>query len=384
MPALDLPWNEALSGLTGSVSLASWIFLLVPQLWENYVQSSAEGISFAFLLIWFVGDVTNLAGAVWAGLVPTVIALAGYFCVADAVLIGQCVWYGWRNGTLFSRQREEKEGPGAGRERRPLLNGHTVAVGGGEEGMNGYAGMPNGTADANQRNRRKRSLTDITDANLGLPGSRRRRSSAASNTSLQRTRTTSSSAGAAFLARILEDQTPSPPATSTSRTSAILKHTLCVLAIILAGSAGWAVAYKTGAWTPTPPPGSAGDGAAGDDTPPGASLLGYMSAVAYLGARIPQIVKNQRERSCEGLSLLFFLLSLLGNLTYGMGILFHSVEKQYILTNLPWLIGSLGTMAEDAVIFVQFSVFGERETKAEVDMDEERRLRARGGNDAVL
>lgn len=60
------------------------------------------------------------------------------------------------------------------------------------------------------------------------------------------------------------------------------------------------------------------------------------------------------------LSLLFFVLSLLGNATYGAGILFHSVEREYFMTNLPWLIGSLGTMAEDAVIFVQFSAFGEK------------------------
>jgi hypothetical protein len=58
-----------------------------------------------------------------------------------------------------------------------------------------------------------------------------------------------------------------------------------------------------------------------------------------------------------GLSLLFFLLSLMGNATYGAGILFHSLEKDYLLVNLPWLIGSLGTMAEDSFIFVQFRMY---------------------------
>jgi uncharacterized protein with PQ loop repeat len=90
-------------------------------------------------------------------------------------------------------------------------------------------------------------------------------------------------------------------------------------------------------------------------------LLGYGSALLYLGARVPQIIKNQRERSCDGLSLLFFMLSLLGNATYGAGILFHSLEREYVMTNMPWLIGSLGTMVEDLVIFGQFRVFGEGE-----------------------
>jgi uncharacterized protein with PQ loop repeat len=76
-----------------------------------------------------------------------------------------------------------------------------------------------------------------------------------------------------------------------------------------------------------------------------------------LSARIPQIVKNYREKSCEGLALLFFILSLTGNLTYGVGILCHSLEKEYLITNLPWLIGSLGTMVEDGIIFLQFRIY---------------------------
>lgn len=47
----------------------------------------------------------------------------------------------------------------------------------------------------------------------------------------------------------------------------------------------------------------------------------------------------------------------MGNLTYGAGILFHSNESRYVMKNLPWLIGSLGTMAEDIVIFAQFHMY---------------------------
>ncbi len=82
-----------------------------------------------------------------------------------------------------------------------------------------------------------------------------------------------------------------------------------------------------------------------------------MNAKNFTRARIPQIIKNYRDQSCEGLSLFFFLLSLMGNATYGAGILCHSVQKDYVLTNLPWLIGSLGTMVEDGVIFLQFRMY---------------------------
>ncbi|KAF2485836.1 PQ loop repeat-domain-containing protein [Neohortaea acidophila] len=318
---IPLTWNEALSGVTGSISLAAWIFLLVPQLLENYKQGSADGISLTFLFIWFIGDATNLAGAAWAGLVPTVIALAVYFCFADFALIGQCLYY----NALNKRQKEREDAVlEAGNEQTPLLN---------NGGVNSATAAPRAP---------RRSLTDVTDENLGLPGSRRR-------SSASRRRTTSD-APSTTLERILEEPT---------KTSAWIKNTISIILICLAGTAGWAVAWKSGAWRPTPI-----EKELASDEPIGAEILGYISAVCYLGARIPQIVKNQREKSCEGLSLLFFLLSLLGNASYGAGILFHSVEKQYFLTNLPWLIGSLGTMAEDAIIFAQFSWFGDKKASA--------------------
>ena len=95
------------------------------------------------------------------------------------------------------------------------------------------------------------------------------------------------------------------------------KNTVSIFLVCAAGAAGWAIAWKSNVWHPAP---EEGGHTGGDHTPIGAEVLGYISAVCYLGARIPQIIKNQRERSCEGLSLLFFLLSLLGNFTYGAGV----------------------------------------------------------------
>ena len=276
-PPIDLTWNEALSGISGSISLASWIFLLVPQLIENYQNGNADAISLTFLFIWFVGDVTNLIGAVWAGLVPTVIAIAVYFCFADFVLISQCLYY---NAINKSRRTVVESGDLRARsttaqsEDTPLLQDETSAP-----------ARPI-----------KRRLTDVNEDNMGLPGSRRRSS-----------RRNTDDARRNSLERILEEPT---------RLRAWLKNTVSILGIIVVGAAGWAIAWKTGAWRPTP----TDQGEDAHRGPVGAEVFGYISAVCYLGARIPQIVKNQRERSCDGLSLLFFLLSLLGNATYGAGV----------------------------------------------------------------
>lgn len=55
--------------------------------------------------------------------------------------------------------------------------------------------------------------------------------------------------------------------------------------------------------------------------------------------------------------MLFFLLSLTGNFTYGASVISYSQESDYFIRALPWLLGSLGTMVEDCVIFVQFRLY---------------------------
>ncbi|KZF25682.1 PQ-loop-domain-containing protein [Xylona heveae TC161] len=310
----SLPWNEALSGVAGSVSLASWIFLLVPQLVENYKQGNAEGISLVFLALWFVGDITNFIGAIWADLVPTVIALAVYFCIADLVLIVQCIYYNLLSARRSKRQisnasaRSEPDDP-----ERPLLD-------------------------------RTRHSSD----NTRLLGSRRR-----SSASHRHRGSHSSYRRRDSLSKIAEDESPA---------KVWIKNTVTVTLIWAAGVAGWAIAWKTGVWTP------ADNNGEETKMPAGAEILGYVSALCYLGARIPQIIKNYREKSCEGLSLLFFVLSLQGNITYGAGILFHSVEKEYFIKNIPWLIGSLGTMFEDIIIFMQFHIYADnQETSSAIE-----------------
>ena len=195
----------------------------VPQLLENYREGSAEGISLAFLIVWFIGDLANFFGAVWAGLVPTVIALAVYFCFADAILITQCLYYNYVNQQKAARQAKlMSDGSGSDDPEQPLL----------------------------------RHGSD----NIGLPGSRRR-------SSLSTKRRNSS----------LQSPLPSIPEIETSSRN-WLKNVIFILLVCLAGCLGWVVAWKLGAWTPT---------SAEDNSSPrpalGAEMLGYLSAVAYLG-----------------------------------------------------------------------------------------------------
>lgn len=182
-----------------------------------------DGISLAFLTIWLLGDLTNLSGALWVGLVPTVVALAIYFFIADSVLITQCLYYNWKNGRTNAEEDEsevEIDGPD-----QPLL-------------------------------RRASVVSQVT-----IPGSRR-----LSNASLR-----------------CRDSILSPlasiPENENSR-KAIFRNLASVLLICVAGALGWVIAFKLGVWVPTPEEGS-DDGETSRIL--GAEILGYVSAVCYLG-----------------------------------------------------------------------------------------------------
>ncbi|KAI1479767.1 hypothetical protein K445DRAFT_322072 [Daldinia sp. EC12] len=293
----DLSVNEILSGIFGSISLTAWICLLLPQLITNYKAKSAEGLSMIFLAVWLFGDLANLSGALVTGLAPTATALAGYFCISDVILITQSVYYNTLNARKARQRTRSTESEAS--EDEPLL----------------------------QPRRRSSS---------GLPGSHRRHSMHHSESGLDP------------IKRIVtgEDDTPD--------SNPWLHNTLSVMAIYIVGAAGWFVSYKVGAWDKPEAP----------EEPTTESpvailglVLGYASAICYLCARIPQIIKNYREKSCEGLALLFFLLSLTGNLTYGLSVFTYSPEPEYIIKAIPWLLGSLGTIVEDCIIFYQFRIY---------------------------
>ena len=57
-----------------------------------------------------------------------------------------------------------------------------------------------------------------------------------------------------------------------------------------------------------------------------------------------------RHCSVEGLSLVMFVLAILGNATYGLGIFLYSVDPVFLLQHLPWLVGSVGTLVFDVIV----------------------------------
>ena len=133
----------------------------------------------------------------------------------------------------------------------------------------------------------------------------------------------------------------SPPAT---RAKIALQYIGALSIVIAAGIIGWALSGENHPRDSRAAPPSAADEI-------GPKFLGYLSAVLYLSARIPQIFHNYKLKSTEGLSLLFFMFSTLGNVSFAASIMFAMTDMDYFMLNLPWLIGSAGTVFFDLTVY---------------------------------
>ena len=51
--------------------------------------------------------------------------------------------------------------------------------------------------------------------------------------------------------------------------------------------------------------------------------------------------------SVKGVSLPMFILAVLGNTTYSLGIVLYSQDRRFIIQSLPWIIGGAGTLCLD-------------------------------------
>ena len=69
---------DPLSLQTGWMSIALWIVVFTPQIYENYFLQSGDGLSVTFIVLWLAGDLTNSLGSIMAHLLPTMIVLGVY------------------------------------------------------------------------------------------------------------------------------------------------------------------------------------------------------------------------------------------------------------------------------------------------------------------
>ncbi|KAL0961426.1 hypothetical protein HGRIS_006372 [Hohenbuehelia grisea] len=259
---------DVLSSILGWVSIACWIVVYSPQIYENYSLQSGEGLSVLFVVVWLLGDLCNLVGAGIAGLLPTVILLAVYYTLCDAILLLQIYYY-------RRRKRSRAVSPSPQRERSPLL----------------------------------------------LP----------------------------------KQEGPAPIPTKIL----VIRYTAAVLFVCATGVIAWWIS------------GGPSDEEEHPKHPRQASkwaiqLIGWTSAILYLGARVPQIFKNFKTR-CAGLSPALFLFAIMGNATYALSICAKSMDRRYLILNASWLAGSALTIFLDVFVLCQFMYYRTVERRGRVE-----------------
>ena len=156
---------------------------------------------------------------------PTVITLAVYFCVADLILIIQCLYYKFLNARKSSLKQ---------------------------------SAVPSEVTSESPN----QPLLIRRGSDIGLPGSRRPSSASQSRRG----------------SNLMSSSLPAISEEDEFRRS-WLRHGVSILLVCVAGAAGWFVAWSTGVWTPTAEDGNDGTVRA----VVGAEILGYLSAVCYLG-----------------------------------------------------------------------------------------------------
>lgn len=304
---------EAISGICGSVSIACWVVVFSPQIIQNFQRSSADALSIQFIIVWLLGDVFNILGAILQGVLPTMVILAFYYTIADLVLLAQCFYYRgftWRDDPV-PPPKPATLPDGEPSERTSLIHPQHSPI---------------------LRERRGSDWSGLSPAVPHIP------------------------------------DTPLPAPATALQT--IVWNTVTVLMVVAAGVLGWFLGQKA---TDKMKHGdhTHDDGGALEFNVLG-QVFGWLCAVSYIASRLPQLILNWRRKTTDGLSMLFFLFACLGNVTYVLSIFAYEphckkstcqpgeaghIYGKYMLVNLSWLAGSLVTLFLDLGVFAQYFIY---------------------------
>ncbi|RUS32126.1 PQ loop repeat-domain-containing protein [Jimgerdemannia flammicorona] len=84
-------------------------------------------------------------------------------------------------------------------------------------------------------------------------------------------------------------------------------------------------------------------------------IMAWACTVLYLTSRMPQIWKNWRRGSTDGLSIALFVFAALGNLTYTASIFTNPrATRKSLHESLPYILGAAGTLVFDLTIYIQW------------------------------
>lgn len=314
------------SKVSGAFSLLIWLFAQLPQVLENHLNQSVEGVSVSFLSSWILGDVTNLIGCLLTRALPFQTSLASYYCFIDFIL-GLQYWYYTR---VYPRQKVHHNFLQSPNMMRPV-NSRSSSHGTSHLRRNRFENTPKqdkilARSISSRRKSRKSFLLKIISGSV-----------------------LSASFGKAN----------AMPLKSEDKALDVYGSFRAVFSYVMAVGYSFKASLPHFHYSPTLV----------------GTICGYTSSVLYVSSRAPQIYQNYTSKSTKGVSYLLFLFAMIGNTLYTTSI----VSDLYLLSRydqymgdvdfssvfhaqLPFVIGSSGTVLFDCFLLFQFWYYGSRKT----------------------
>ena len=95
----------------GGISIASGILPYFPQYYKNWKNGSTKGFSKFMLLLWFIGDTSNLIGTLLTQQLLTQKILGALYVTFDTVMFLQVLYYHVKEKRAYNRKKATEEVP---------------------------------------------------------------------------------------------------------------------------------------------------------------------------------------------------------------------------------------------------------------------------------
>ncbi|KAE8145288.1 PQ loop repeat-domain-containing protein [Aspergillus avenaceus] len=335
-----------ISSILGTLSIVSWLFAQLPQIYKNIQLQSTSGLSIFFLVEWCLGDASNLIGALLTRQATWQVIIASYYVLVDVTLVFQFFWY-----THIKGRRSDYDS---------LSQLHND---------NGTAGILEGvsfsendtTSNTPSESMHTSDAKDVKGRKEPIFGSFNGQSPSYSNEKLSTSR------------RSMTRTSSGPRLPIASTRTILLTSMLC------------AVVANAAPTEPVPQP------------EPSLFTLefvgriaSWMSTVLYLFSRPPQLYKNYCRKSTSGLSPLLFMAAFGGNFFYSASLLTNpnawydfppyggggwadgngNNRVEWVGRGIPFFLGAFGVLFFDGFMGVQFLMYGTRDDESVIEIED--------------
>lgn len=310
--------ESEMSFVFGYISLICWLGAQLPQIITNYKNSSVEGLSLGLVFNWFMGDFTNFVGCLLTHQMPFQTLLAFYYVCVDLVLGGQFYYYTRphrRRFHLHSHKHKQLH-------KAHQHHHHDIVV--------------NESQSINNNNHPSTQPVNVPSGMIQAPN--------------KSTVTDPDSEGTYFSSSTFNASTPLSNVKALFTSSFIASFSRAAAAPIFSNNADSFSSNENTISTFTINSEFIG------------TIFAWTCTCCYLTSRLPQIYSNFKRKSTSGTAIMLFLAALVGNVTYTLSILLspdargkHGME--FLKNELPFLLGSAGTVMFDVTIFIQWLVY---------------------------